>query len=54
MEHLTYTVPEVAEHLRLGRTTVYRLITSGELPSVLIGGSRRVTAAALDNYLGSL
>lgn len=46
---LTYTVSEVAEHLRLGRTTVYRLIGTGELPSILIGGSRRVTEATLQS-----
>ena len=54
MNTLTYTVPEGAEHLRLGRTTVYRLIGTGELPSILIGGSRRVTEAALQSYLEGL
>lgn len=54
MDRLTYTIPEVAQHLRLGRTTVYRLISTGELPSILIGGSRRVTAAALVDFIDSL
>lgn len=54
MTTLTYTIPEVAEHLRLGRTTVYRLIGTGELPSILIGGSRRVTTEALSAYLEAL
>ena len=54
MTTLTYTVPEVAGHLRLGRTTIYRLIRSGDLPSILIGGSRRVTVATLQSYLEGL
>ncbi len=54
MTTLTYTIPEVAEHLRLGRTTIYRLIGTGELPSILIGGSRRVTTEALAGYLEAL
>lgn len=51
MDHLTFTVPEVAQHLRLGRTTVYRLISSGDLPSILIGSSRRVTRQALESFI---
>lgn len=54
MNSLTYTVPEVAQHLRLGRTTVYRLIGTGELPSIKVGGSRRVTASALQVFLEGL
>ena len=54
MTTLTNTLPEVAQHLRLGRTTVYRLIGTGELPSILIGGSRRVTVATLQSYLEGL
>jgi excisionase family DNA binding protein len=50
METLTLTIPEVARELRVGRTTVYRLIGSGELPSILVGGSRRVPAEALSAY----
>ena len=48
------TIPEVAKELRVGRTTVYRLISTGELPSVLVGGSRRVPAEALDRYVAGL
>ena len=54
MTTLTYTVSEVAGHLRVGRTTVYRLIRSGELPSIQIGGSRRVVADVLTEYLNAL
>lgn len=53
MTTLTYTVPEVARELRIGRTTVYRLISSGHLPSILIGGSRRVTRQALESFIAT-
>ena len=48
------TVPEVAAHLRIGRTTVYRLIASRELPSIKIGDARRVTCEALERYVRDL
>ena len=54
MTTLTNTLPEVAGHLRLGRMTIYRIIRSGDLPSILIGGSRRVTVAALAGYLNAI
>jgi len=54
MTTLTYTVAEVAGHLRLGRTTIYRLIRSGDLPSIRIGGSRRIAADALTGYLNAI
>ena len=50
-EPLAYTVPAVAALLQLGKTTVYELIRTGELPAIKIRGSRRVTKAALDEYL---
>lgn len=54
MSTLVYTVMEVAEQLRVGRTTAYGLISSGELPSIKVGGSRRVTAEALRTYIDRL
>lgn len=52
--NLTYTVEEAAEQLRIGRTTMYRLLSSGALQSVTIGRSRRITAAALAEYIQQL
>lgn len=40
------TVVEVATVLRLSKMTVYRLIATGELPSVRIGRSIRIPHAA--------
>ena len=38
----------------VGRTTVYQLMASGELKSIKIGRSRRIPAAALEEYVGRL
>lgn len=51
---LLLTVEEVARRLRLGRTLVYRLISSGELESVKVGRLRRVSADCLPEYVAAL
>ena len=43
---LTLDVDEAAHVLRSGRSTVYKLITSGELVSIKIGRRRLVTYAS--------
>jgi len=53
-EKLLYRVPEVAGFLSLSRTTVYELVRSGVLPSVRIGGARRVRGEDLAQYVDSL
>ncbi|MFF8096452.1 helix-turn-helix domain-containing protein [Streptomyces sp. NPDC016675] len=45
------TVEEAARCLRVGRTTCYALIRTGELESLTIGGLRRVPADAPAAYL---
>ncbi|MFE7278084.1 helix-turn-helix domain-containing protein [Streptomyces sp. NPDC057623] len=45
------TVEEAARRLRIGRTTCYGLIRSGELESIDIGRLRRVPADAPAAYL---
>lgn len=45
---------EAAKVLGLGRTKVYKLIGSGELRSVKIGSSRRVSATALAEFVDRL
>lgn len=49
-----YRVEEVAELLNVGRTKVFDLIRSGELGSVKVGGSRRITEKAIEDYIDSL
>ncbi len=48
------TVEETAHLLSLSRMSVYRLIQRGDLPSIKIGGSRRVSMSALRAYLQKL
>ncbi len=45
---------EAAKVLGLGRTKVYKLIGSGELRSIKIGNSRRVSATALAEFVDRL
>lgn len=52
-EPLLLRVDEVARALALGRSKVYELITSGELPSITIGAARRVPAEALQSWIAA-
>jgi excisionase family DNA binding protein len=47
------TVEEAARRLGVGRTTMYALLASGEVPSVTIGRLRRVPAEALAEYVAA-
>ncbi len=51
---LLLTVPQAAEMLGVGRSTVYGLISSGALNSVRVGGSRRIPVHALQAYVAGL
>ena len=42
---------EAAHALGIGRTTLYQLLSNGELASVKIGALRRVPVAALEVYI---
>src|SRR5436190_1596406 len=50
-EALLLRIPEVAERLGLSRTSVYKLINSGHLPSVSIGRARRIPTSAVEEYV---
>jgi excisionase family DNA binding protein len=45
------TVPDAAERLALSERTVRELCRTGVLPSVKIGGARRITTAALVAFI---
>jgi excisionase family DNA binding protein len=45
---------EAAKALGVGRTTVFELIKAGELRSVKIGNSRRISADALADFVRRL
>ena len=51
---LVLTVEEAAKRLGIGRTTMYALVSSGEVESVSIGRLRRIPAECLDEYVGRL
>jgi excisionase family DNA binding protein len=54
MNDMLYRVEEVAQALKVGRTKVFDLIRSGELISVKIGGSRRIPAESVQQYVSQL
>ena len=54
MESFLYTVQEAAQTLKMSRSKVYGLIKEGGLPSVKIGGSRRLRKQDIAQYVDSL
>jgi excisionase family DNA binding protein len=50
-QHEYLKVPEVAEVLRIARSRAYELVGSGEIPSVRIGRSVRVSRKELEKWL---
>lgn len=48
------SIEEAAVLLSLGSTEMYRLVRSGEIPSVKVGRSRRVVVTALHEYVAEL
>ena len=51
---LLFTPEEAARFLRVGRHRVFDLIRQRDLRSVKVGGSRRISARALVDYVASL
>jgi excisionase family DNA binding protein len=51
---LLIRIDEAARRLGLGRSMTYRFIQSGELPSIKIGGARRVLVADLGVFIKRL
>lgn len=52
-DQIAYKIPHAAKVLDLGVRTVWGLVHSGEIDSILIGRSRRVSRAALVAYIES-
>ena len=48
------TVPEVQSLTQLGRTKVYELIQTGQLPIIRIGRSVRIRRDALERWIDEL
>ncbi|MGH3738599.1 MAG: helix-turn-helix domain-containing protein [Micromonosporaceae bacterium] len=51
---LLLTVEEAAKRLRIGRTSMYALVSRGVVESVLIGRLRRIPIRSLHKYVESL
>lgn len=45
------TLDQVAERFQLSRRTIERLVAADIMPSVRVGGSRRVSADELDQWI---
>ncbi|WP_405615741.1 excisionase family DNA-binding protein [Streptomyces sp. NBC_01511] len=48
------TVEEAARRLRIGRTTCFKLVITGEIESVTVGRLRRVPPDAFPAYVAKL
>lgn len=47
------TVKEMQTMLRIGRSTAYKLIGDGVIPSVRIGSSYLITKKSIENFLSA-
>jgi excisionase family DNA binding protein len=48
---LLLTVKEASEILAISRSKLYDLLSSGDLPSIHIGRSRRIRRVDIDNFV---
>ena len=51
---LLLTVEEAAHRLGLGRTVMYRLVSTGAVESVTVGRLRRVPSECLNEFVSAL
>jgi excisionase family DNA binding protein len=51
MEKLLYTVADIQEICSLGRTKVYELLRTHELPSIRVGRVLRIPAKSLEEWI---
>lgn len=52
-DKLLYTINQAAEALCVGRSTIYELINTGELPSVKIGTRRLVARSDVTSFVNN-
>ncbi len=53
-ERLLFRVGEAAEMLGIGRSKTWELVARGDLESLKIDGSRRITRSAIEAYVERL
>jgi excisionase family DNA binding protein len=51
---LLLTIEEAAKRLRIGRTSMYHLVSTGAVETVTVGRLRRVPAECLNEYVSAL
>ena len=51
IETLLLSIPDAALSLRVSRSTIYRLIESGDIETISVRGLTRIRARALEKYL---
>ena len=54
VNRLLVTPTEAAKMLSLARSTLYQLLTAGEIESIKVGGCRRIPTDALTDYVQRL
>lgn len=54
METLLLTPEQAAAELQIARRRIFEMVADGTLPSVKIGKSRRISRAALQDYVKGL
>ena len=51
MDRLLFTIGEVAQSLALSRSTIYRLLRSGDLVATRIGTATRIPESSLRRFV---
>jgi excisionase family DNA binding protein len=54
MDALLLKIPDVAAQLGISRAKVYELMGTGDLPSLKVGGCRRVRVTDLHDFIDQL
>jgi excisionase family DNA binding protein len=50
-QNLLFTIPESAVSLRISRSTLYRLIASGDIETITVRGLQRIRPIALQRFV---
>jgi excisionase family DNA binding protein len=50
-QRLLLRIPEVAETLGIGRTKIYEMIATGELPTIRVGRAVRISVNTLQKWV---
>jgi len=51
MDQEYFTIPEVAQKLKVTRAAVYKWIAAGRLAAIYVGADRRITSDAIEAFI---